>query len=553
MKNNKRIEESATTALKSALLKCPILDAYIDSNDKTPSWDGTVFVYKSANQKKENIKGRVPIQVKGTEKSFASNVATFSCSTVDLRNYYHDGGCIFFLVSVVPATGEHKIFYASLLVVDLNKILKSAKTQGSYAIRLNEFPKNDPKEIAHIFLSFTSNAHKQSSFIGKDLLSIEELERKGTKIESLTFNTSGLGLDVRDLPHFISTHSFYLYAKPEGIDIEIPIDKITDAIVSNSVNGEIKVKNKTYFNSYTIQYVKGTPTIKIGNCLSLFLSQKEGKSSLSFKPSGTLSEFIKDASFFLDILENREVSINGAKIFFDAPTTIDITSRRNSLSYYKDVKKTLDLLGVTEELLIDSISQQDEVNIRSFVEAILFNRKIGFKNMTEKVFYGPFKIANLVVWIWAEQNQEGKYSIENFFSPHHITMFTLDDKEHRNPIPVSQFLFLDKSAFVHTSNMNYDLIYRDIVQNELKPEIVNRYIFWLLDILSAYDELKKKDSSLLIFAEKVCDWIRGKNLVDENIMLLNKIQIVKRRRKLSSSEVVKLAKLTASDCPAHIQ
>lgn len=68
MKNTKRIEESATTALKSALLKCPILDAYIDSNDKTPSWDGTVFVYKSEDQKKENIKGRVPIQVKGTEK-----------------------------------------------------------------------------------------------------------------------------------------------------------------------------------------------------------------------------------------------------------------------------------------------------------------------------------------------------------------------------------------------------------------------------------------------------------------------------------------------------
>ena len=217
MKNTKRIEESATTALKSALLKCPILDAYIDSNDKTPSWDGTVFVYKSEDQKKENIKGRVPIQVKGTEKIFVSDVATFSCSTVDLRNYYHDGGCIFFLVSVVPATGEHKIFYASLLVVDLDKILKSAKAQGTYSIRLKLFPENDPKEMAHIFLSFTSNAHKQSSFIGKDLLSIEELERRGTKIESLTFNASGIGLKEEDLPSFMSAHDFYLYAKPEGL------------------------------------------------------------------------------------------------------------------------------------------------------------------------------------------------------------------------------------------------------------------------------------------------------------------------------------------------
>ena len=283
MKNTKRIEESATTALKSALLKCPILDAYIDSNDKTPSWDGTVFVYKSEDQKKENIKGRVPIQVKGTEKIFVSDVATFSCSTVDLRNYYHDGGCIFFLVSVVPATGEHKIFYASLLVVDLDKILKSAKAQGTYSIRLKLFPENDPKEMAHIFLSFTSNAHKQSSFIGKDLLSIEELERRGTKIESLTFNASGIGLKEEDLPSFMSAHDFYLYAKPEGLDIEIPIDRITDAIVSKPVDGDIKVKEQIYYNSYAVQYFKGEPTIRIGRGLSLVLNQEQKKSSISFK------------------------------------------------------------------------------------------------------------------------------------------------------------------------------------------------------------------------------------------------------------------------------
>ena len=53
--NTKRIEESATAALKAALLRCPILDSYIGSNDRTPSWDGTVFVYKSEKTKKENL------------------------------------------------------------------------------------------------------------------------------------------------------------------------------------------------------------------------------------------------------------------------------------------------------------------------------------------------------------------------------------------------------------------------------------------------------------------------------------------------------------------
>ena len=71
--NNKRIEETATTALKAALLRCPILDSYIDSNDKTPSWDGTVFVYRNEKQKKADLLGKAPIQVKGTEKVIISD------------------------------------------------------------------------------------------------------------------------------------------------------------------------------------------------------------------------------------------------------------------------------------------------------------------------------------------------------------------------------------------------------------------------------------------------------------------------------------------------
>lgn len=61
---------------------------------------------------------------------------------------------------------------------------------------------------------------------------------------------------------FVSAHDFYLYAKPEGLDIEIPIDRITDAIVSKPVDGDIKVKEQIYYSSYTVQYSKAEPTNK---------------------------------------------------------------------------------------------------------------------------------------------------------------------------------------------------------------------------------------------------------------------------------------------------
>lgn len=552
-KSTKRIEESATTALKLALLKCPILETYIDSNDKTPSWDGTVFVYKSDNPKKENLRGRVPIQVKGTENEFVSDIATFSCSTVDLNNYYRDGGCVFFLVSVEPSTGKHKIFYASLLVVDLNNILKNAKGKKTYSIHLKLFPENDSKEMAHIFLSFVSNAHKQAGFIGKELLSIEELEKRGTKIEGFTFNTVGIGLNAEDLPSFISTHDFYLYAKPQGLDIEIPVERVSNAIITKTVHGKIKIKEQTYFDSYSVQYCQGKPTIKIGKSISVVLTQGEKTFSVSVHPSGTLTECIKDTSFFLDMLENREVNINGATISFEEPMTIDVASWRKKLTYYKDVKKMLGLLGVIEELKVDAITPKDSANIKNLVSAVLYNRKIGFQNIKENNIYGPMKIANLVIWIWAKQSGEGLYTVENFFLPHEIAMFASDDIAKKHPIPASQFLLFEKSDFIHTSNLNYEVMYEDIIQKELKPVAVERYILWLLEILRAYDEQEQKDPLLLNFAEKVCDWLQSKDLSDVEILLLNKMQITKRQRHLKPSEIVELAKLTSPTCPPNIR
>lgn len=73
--NTKRIEESAIHALKGVLLRCPTLAAYISENDKTPSWDGQIFVYGSADQKKSDGILVVPVQVKGT----ASKLSAIRC------------------------------------------------------------------------------------------------------------------------------------------------------------------------------------------------------------------------------------------------------------------------------------------------------------------------------------------------------------------------------------------------------------------------------------------------------------------------------------------
>lgn len=551
--NTKRIEESATTALKAALLKCPILDSYIDSNDKTPSWDGTVFVYKSEKTKKKNLAGRVPIQIKGTEKVIISETAAFACSVADLENYYKDGGCVFFLISVDLISGNSRIFYKTLLVIDLDKIIKDAGKHKTCTIHLNLFP-TEVNEISSIFMQFTDNVHKQMGFIGKDIPTLESLKANGAEITSLTFTASGIGLTLDEVPKFLSTHDFYLYAKVKGLDVDIPIDKVTKAIVSKPVYGEVRVKERCFFSAYQVVYESGMPRIRVGKGISISISAEDNRVTVQTGRPDTLSDFIIETEFFLELAEQGEFTLNGVTFPLNGASLPDLQERKRMLEYGKDIKKMLNYLGVTEELRLNDLSENDEKNLRNFTGAVLYNRKIGFPNIERDQFHGAFKIANLVIWIWAKRQTDSMYSIDSFFKPHQIVLFAEDDVDLKKPIQTSQFILLDKKGLVHISNMDYERVYSDISQTPPSPEYCKKVNLLILDMVGAYDEQTKHDERLLGLAEKICDWLRSiESMIDPEILFLNKLQITKRRRTLSMSEIVELAKLTESKYPPAIR
>ncbi|MCR5448371.1 MAG: hypothetical protein K6F23_03150 [Solobacterium sp.] len=552
--NNKRIEETATTALKAVLLRCPILESFIDSNDKTPSWDGTVFVYKNGSFKKDDMLGRAPIQIKGTEAVIVSDTASYSCQLSDIRNYYRDGGCIFFLISVDTSNGAANIYYASLQVFDLKKFLDSAGRQKTKTIKLDKFPQDDSNEMASIFMSFVENSRKQTSFIGKEIVSLEQLEKNGVGIESISFNTSGVGLNIYNIGTFISTHDFYIYARPKGLDIDIPVEKVSNAIVSNTFSGKVLVKETEYYSSYNVIYEKGDAILRVGKGISISLDHPNSKITVNFKPTGTLSDFILDASCFIDMIESQEITLDGGRILINGMNSVDLSKYKDSLQYYKDVKRMLDFLGVTEELQCGNLSDKDENNIRNFVNAVLYNKRIGFPEVKDSVIHGPIKIANLSIWIWATRQEDGYYQLENFFDPHSIVLFDGDDTTQSNPIPASHYLLLNKEAFVHTSNMDYEVIKSDLCSMKFHPLLIESVTFMMLNVLRGYDEQKEKDERLLNLAEIICNWLSmDKETAVSPIQRLNQLQIEKRRRTLTTQEVIELGRFTGMEYPANIR
>lgn len=554
--NTKRIEESATHALKGALLRCPTLAAYISENDKTPSWDGQIFVYGSADQKKSDGILVVPVQVKGTVRKFSAKETSYSCEVSDLKNWMKNGGSILFLVSVDLEHQSYKIYYSGLQVYDLKKELKAAKHHKSRNIQLQEFPEDDPNEMTRIILSFAQNRLKQASFANKELLPLDDLVQRGVKVERLSFEVPGIGMTPYDIGKYVSSHEIYLYAKPEGMDIEIPVDKVKDMMMSRPIFKPVCVAGHKHYDSYSVLNEKGNTLIKIGKGISVKFFEQEKRLTLHFKPNGTLSDFIKDAAFMIEVFQHKEVEIGSAKFPLTEPNTVSIEQYANSLAYYKDVKKMLEILGVTEELQCTNLTEQDEINLRNFVYAVLYHREIGFPQAkeTDTVMHGPFKIANLSIWIWAERQKSGKYIIENYFAPHTVAVFANDDTKCEHPNPVSHFIMMDKTAFINSSNIDYQCIEEDLFATKLTPLLIQPTTLLLLEMLKAYDEKPQRSEELLRLAEKTCAWIEQSDVDNDSYtMVLNKAQIAKRQRKLNALEMLELARVIESDATTDIR
>ncbi len=89
------IEKKGEGWLGSIVAESKILEPYFKENDRTPSWDGCIFVYDRII-KKENLKDTIPVQIKSTEvDEFHSTRIPYPLNILDIRNYYKIRGTIF--------------------------------------------------------------------------------------------------------------------------------------------------------------------------------------------------------------------------------------------------------------------------------------------------------------------------------------------------------------------------------------------------------------------------------------------------------------------------
>lgn len=256
----KMIETMSTSTIKGTLVATGYLDPYISDNDKEPSWDGTVHVYKGKSKKKDRHIGRVAVQVKGKfTKDLSKEQISYSASVSDLKNYLNDGGVIFFVVYITDLDNQI-IYYTELTPIKLRSILKNCLEQSEKTIKLKQFSKDKDEQVC-IFQNFLENSHKQYSFSNAKLFSLEELKEQGN-LESCGFYL--IHPNKKPIEKALLGKELPLYAKIKSFPIPQPLEdtfKSTHQI--NKFSCKVSVNNKVYYDSYNIIEEEKAKTIQI--------------------------------------------------------------------------------------------------------------------------------------------------------------------------------------------------------------------------------------------------------------------------------------------------
>lgn len=530
------IEKLATNAVNSSISKTDFLSTNINENDKEPSWDGHIYIYNSKIKRKNSLVGRVPIQVKGKRvKNINRDQITYPVNITDLRNYFNDGGVIYFVVLLCQQDFIPRIFYACLLPVKIQNLLKECSNTTSISLKLIQFP-DDNQEKCEIFLNFFKDKVKQSP--ENKFFSLDEVP----SIYNVQFEVTTFG-PHRDPLEYLFSHETYLYAVKDGI--KIPIDFLGTVNQSSTViNKTVFIGNREFYKSYNVVRKKDRYEIHLGKS-NVLTFPGDLSCTFNFRLQGNLKERILDQEFLLALIKTEAITIDHCSLPFKEISkrfsSADKINIEKELERLKAVKKALDILHVKQDLNVSKFTQRDINNTNLLIQAFVDGKPVSINEDIGSLAYSIIEISNLQLLLIFEKQHNGQYSVKNFFEDT-IAMVSINEKT-KEKSRTSQFLILKKDNFIKLSNINYEKICESIFSVKAYPNYFAEVNMLALEMLSAYDDAPSKKNKLLDTAIKIFEWLLDNKHFDRSISLLNLLQAIRRKRNLNDDEIGTLTKL----------
>lgn len=537
MINSIKIELGAILALKNVIQIHDLMKDYINENDKEPSWDGYIYLYKSDDLKVENIKYKVPVQVKGKndESLLKRQRISFSVEYKHLRNYYHDGGVFYVVVAISDDKRKTTIFYKDLTTVKLNSLLKNSegkKPEQTKNIVLEKLKNSDPNVLFQVLTQFGYDKEQQGSGNGaiiEKAINIDVID----KVDSVRFTSYSATNETEALKQ-ISTGEVCLYGHRADLDMWLPFDyehqKEIRLKTVLEMNKSIGIDNVTYYDKYIVErYDTDAPIIRVSENLTIDLIG--GK--LQLEMHGNIESLKKDVDFLQAVLQGHSFWVDGKQVTEYANMNIS-ESLQNDMDLITDFYHALNEIDFVCDKKIDDF---DEKNREAVVRLVnLYHRKVKLKeerNNEWRMWWWDDRVIPLLVV--KDDNEE--IQIVNWIAKDgYITYSEEAGQKHIFP----RGMLFKRDIWEKLYDVDEEILLRDIERSDFDEFTSEELYLFFVEILSAYDTTKNEkyyDMAKLIITKLL-------EVDEENEYgIINQLQLLKRKRELSAEEVDKLESL----------
>ncbi|MFQ7258268.1 hypothetical protein [Intestinibacter bartlettii] len=436
--NSLKIEKGAILALKDMIYLHNNMDDLINNNDKEPSWDGFIYLYTNEDLKVENIKYRIPVQVKGKnneellEKGLTKGKVYYPVEYKHLKKYFEDGGIVYFVI-VISDDGEKKaIFYNALTTIKLKRILKELVNKRK--VLKEDSTKNitlqlikDKNELFQVLDRFGYNKEQQGSGNGeiiKRAITIKDIDKLKNIRLRIYSNES-----LFDINNKISTGEICLYGEISDLNIWLPFElkEQKNFNLKRNISQNIGCSKKIYYTKTIVEALnKNEITVNLSENLKLIINNEKDskdylKIDLNFNTAGSIKSICYDLEFIERLSEEKQLYINNKL----ACELKDIDISIDEMEVFKTFNKALSSFNINYNKKVLDFKEEDWKFINTLADIYLGNIN-DFKE-EYKVYNLP--IGEKIIQFLFFNKEKGNIIVDNTTLPKNIE-FTIDDEEH---------------------------------------------------------------------------------------------------------------------------
>ena len=540
--NSREIEIIAVSRLKDALIKTGHLIPEINDNDRSPSWDGDVLAYCGESDKKEDLIGKIRVQVKGKfTDSLKGNKRSFKIDRSDLINFKNNGGAILFVVYLNK--NDTQFFCNDLMPEKIKYYLKNAKIKSSKKISIPIFPMpQEPEQLTDYVIDAINQVQLQTSYAKEPIITLDEFEKR-PDFESVSIKRFGIN-NISPIEFLLNSFPKYLYGETKGSPIPIPLEYVDmkHTIVSYDVPRKVTVNKKLYYTSIKRMHSVNNDSCRIGNSFTLTMRKSSKTTNINISFSDDIRERAQDLQFIVDAFKAKRFELDGITVPLEKCEPIlskeILKEWEVQRKWFTQVVETLDILHCNKTLKYSELTDTDVRNLSTLVRGILEKKLLGLNFADEKMSVSFMKIGELHILLYASKKEEG-WRIEDFYN----CDVQLGIHENSGFKIIPQFDICDSDVLQKSDNLDLSKILPDYKRFGYQDYIVDRANEMMLRLIMLYDITRNNCS--LETAQSFSSWLEDAptEFLNQEKKIINKYQIIKRQRDLTDTEIKELLEL----------